>query len=140
MNIANVSSVTAGYIPQAQEGATDSARDLQALGKALEAGNVANAQHALTTLQQDLQLSSPSVQRGQPFGRNSQLGKDFHALQNALGSGDLSSARLSFASLKQDIQGTRPNSHASYLSEGHGKKVLPSLHATPGSSSLNVTA
>ena len=130
----------AGYLPQAQEGANDCARDLQALGKALEAGNVANAQHALTTLQQDLQLSSPSAQRSQPFGRNRQLGKDFDALQNALGSGDLSSARISFANLKQDIQGTRPNPYAPHLSEGHGKKVLPSSHATPGSSSLNVTA
>src|SRR5271167_4150649 len=79
------------------------AQDFQAIGKALQSGDLATAQTGLATFQQALQHISPvdpQTLATQPFGANSQANADYLNLASAVHSGDLAGARKDFASLQ----------------------------------------
>ncbi len=76
--------------------------DFQTLAKALGAGNLAGAQKAFASLQQDMQAIQPN-RPGQQSGP-SNMKDAIDALGKALSAGDLSGAQKALASLKQDFQ------------------------------------
>jgi len=83
------------------------AQDFQAIGKALQSGNLATAQSGLASFQQALQNTSqvnPQTLATQPFGTNSQANADYQNLASAVHSGDLAGARKDFASLQNDLK------------------------------------
>jgi hypothetical protein len=107
------------------------ARDFEALQSALASGDLAGAQQACASLQQDLQSTTQAGQTqvqpaatdtsATPNGgavstrsrssRFSQGLKDFQALETALSSGDLAGAQQAFASLQQDLLGIGRGRH-----------------------------
>ncbi|MGH9487757.1 MAG: hypothetical protein ACRD04_09260 [Terriglobales bacterium] len=70
-----------------------------ALGQALQSGNLSDAQQSFTTLVNDLQPPQTSEQQ-----QNSQILQAFSALGQALQSGSMSDAQQAFSSLQQDLQ------------------------------------
>jgi len=77
-------------------------QDFQNLGKALQSGNLSDAQQAFATLQQD----SPSS--GQSKGSSNTA---MHDLGNALQSGDLSGAQQAFAQIQNAGKGHGHHHH-----------------------------
>jgi hypothetical protein len=73
----------------------------------LSSGDLAGAQKAFGSLQQDLQNSGISGQ----ILQSGTTGQDFQALQKALASGDLSAAQSAFNTLMQDLQQARGHRH-----------------------------
>jgi len=128
MSISGVSSTThhSGQISQ----------DFQAIGSALQSGNLSTAQTALSTFQQALQAAAAQNSVSQPFGKNTQANSDYQSLSSALQSGDLTSAQKAFASLQTDLKPTQTSSlaiHGHHHSHGSGL-------TTVGAASSSVTA
>jgi soluble cytochrome b562 len=100
-----------------QQGSNQSpfATDLNAVGQALQSGNVSDAQEAFAKLQQDMQ----SIQGHHHHHINGSAGTqgsgenpfatDLNAVGQALQSGDLSGAQQDFAKLQQDVQSYNSN-------------------------------
>jgi hypothetical protein len=77
--------------------------DWQSLAKSLQSGDLATAQKAFASLQDDQQTMGPP-----PGGDNSQISSDFDALSSALKSGDLDAAQKAFSTLQTDMQAMKP--------------------------------
>ena len=105
-SISSVSSVTNPYVPASQNGFGQTVQDFNAIGTALQSGDLSTAQTALTTFQQALQVST-SASTSQPFGKNSQANTDYQNLASSLQSGNLAGAQKAFTSLKTDLQPTQ---------------------------------
>jgi hypothetical protein len=106
--------------------------DLNAVGQALQSGNLSNAQGAFAKLQQDVQSvqghhhhhhhqngasasaqSTPGIQKDNGQGVSSQnpLATDLNAVSKALQEGDLSDAQAAFAKLQQDMLSVQGHHH-----------------------------
>ena len=99
-------------------------QDIQDLGKALQSGNLSDAQQAFNTLQQDSSASS-QTQGGQNSSSSNQ------AMQNlgtALQSGDLSGAQQAFAQMQKGSKG-----------HGHHHHQQSSQQSGASSSDANLT-
>jgi len=96
-------------------------RDFSSIGSALQTGNVASAQSALSAFQQNLQ-NNPQTSASQPFGANTKANTDFQNLASALKSGDLSTAQKAFSSLQADLKSAQPamKSHGGHHHHGSG--------------------
>ncbi len=100
-------------------------KDFAALGKALQSGNVSDAQNAFATLQTDMQNigqsqnSQQAVASTQQAGANSQLDNDLNALSSALGNGDLQGAQKAFAALQKDMQQARQTQGGQQTQKAH---------------------
>jgi hypothetical protein len=101
--IASVPLMASPYPAASQSGSGQMGRDFNAVGKALQAGDVASAQKAVATFQQDVQknLQTPA---SQPFGSNSQANTDYQSLVGSLQTGNLSCAQKAFERLQTDLQ------------------------------------
>jgi hypothetical protein len=84
-----------------------------ALGSALQSGNLAAAQKAYSTLQQDVQQTGQTHHHHHHSGGSSQttdsstgsaLSQLFGSLGSALQSGSLSAAQTAYSTLSQDLQ------------------------------------
>jgi hypothetical protein len=84
-------------------------QDFQNLGKALQSGNLSDAQQAFATLQQDIPGSSQS-QGSQGSNSSNQEMQD---LGSALQSGDLSGAQKAFAQMQKTGKGHGHHHHQS---------------------------
>jgi hypothetical protein len=109
-NIFGVSSVSSAANPyltglptaiQANFGQT--IQDFQAIGVALQSGNLTSAQTALAAIQKDFQTGTQSASIT-PFGTNTQANTDFQTLATSLKAGNLTGAQTAFASLQTDLQ------------------------------------
>jgi hypothetical protein len=109
-SISSLSSTASPYQTTSQNGPGQLIQDFNAIGSALQSGDLSSAQSALTTFQQNLQGDSQTSSTG-PFGQNSQANTDYQNLTTALKSGDLSGAQKAFASLKQDVSGAGAKAH-----------------------------
>ena len=110
--ISGVSSSTHTY----QSGINQFVQDFQAIGTALQSGNLASAQGALNSFQQYLQANSPassaqSPSSAQPFGKNGQANNDYQNLVSALQSGNLTSAQQAYSSLQTDLKAVGKGHH-----------------------------
>jgi hypothetical protein len=100
-------------------------KDFAALGKALQSGNVSDAQNAFATLQTDMQNigqsqnSQQAVASTQQAGANSQLDNDLNALSSALGNGDLQGAQKAFAAVQKDMQQARQTQGGQQTQKAH---------------------
>jgi hypothetical protein len=103
-SISSVSSTIDPYQATNQSAFVQFVNDFNAIGNALQSGNLSSAQSALAAFQQDLPGSSQSPSK-QPFGNNSQANTDYQGLTSALQSGDLSGAQKAFTNLQNDLEG-----------------------------------
>ena len=83
---------------------TQFVNDFNAIGSALQSGNLADAQSTLAEFQQDLPGQSQTT--NQPFGNDTQANSDYQKLAGALKAGNLAEARQAYAGLQNDLQGT----------------------------------
>jgi hypothetical protein len=98
-----------------QSGFAQIAKSFQAIGSALQSGDVSSAQSALAAFQQALQgnsQSNPQTATNQPFGKNSQANTDYQNLTSALQSGNLANAQKAYASLQNDLQSAQSTKSA----------------------------
>lgn len=120
--------------------------NFNAIGNALQSGDVSDAQNALAQFQQ-LNLPSTGASASsttQPFGNNTQANTDFKNLATALQTGDLTGARSAYASLQNDLQGTaagKTRRHHHHAAENPDATTAPTPSAdTAADSLLDVTA
>jgi|SRR5208337_882366 len=92
MSVSAVSLTDSSYQTNLQTAFTQVQNDFKQLGQALQSGDLAGAQSAFATLQQDMQ----SIGQSQSGQQQSNLS----ALANALQSGDLEAAQKAFAALQ----------------------------------------
>jgi hypothetical protein len=143
--ISSVSSATGLYQPANQGSFSQSVQDFQAIGSALQSGDLTSAQSALAAFQQDLPASS-QTSSNQPFGANSKANSDYQSLVSALQSGNLSNAQQSFASLQTDLKATSKSHHHHHHSSSTTSSTTAASSTTTGftiddaSNGLNVTA
>ena len=110
-----MSPVTNPYQTNYQAGYGQMVQNFDAVGSALQSGDLATAQSALTTFQQALPGSS-STSASQPFGKNSQANTDYQSLTSSLQSGNLAGAQKAFTSLQKDL---KPAQTAQAAHKGH---------------------
>ena len=133
------------------------ATDLNALGQALQSGNVSDAQADFTKLQQDAQSvqghhhhhhHNPSVSaqsttgiqtdNGQQGSSQNPLSTDLNAVGQALQSGDLSDAQSAFAKLQQDMLSVQGHHHYHHHNASVGAESTASATSTPIETSENI--
>jgi hypothetical protein len=111
MNVSNVTSATSPYPSSYQSNFRLGLQDFESLAGALQSGNLASAQTAFSSLEQDLpgisQLLQPGSSTGSAADQSSPIPKALQSLQTALKSGDLSGAQQAFANLQQGLQSAR---------------------------------
>ncbi len=88
-----------------------------ALGQALQSGNLAGAQSAFSSLQQLAPTSSQNPTATSSATGTSSIGSAFNALGQALQSGDLAGAQKAFAQVQQDMQTARSGHHHHHHSQ-----------------------
>jgi hypothetical protein len=103
-SISSVSSATDPFQATNQSAFVQFVNDFNAVGSALQSGNLSTAQSALAAFQNDLP-GTPQSPSDKPFGNNSQANTDYQSLAGAVQSGDLSGAQKAFASLQNDLEG-----------------------------------
>jgi DNA-binding FadR family transcriptional regulator len=117
-------------------------QDFQALGSALQSGNLSGAQTAFAALQQQLQSQSAQTTQ-QPSSSNSSssnpVSSDFQTLSNALQSGNLSDAQNAFAQLQSDLQTQRGHGHHHHHGGSRGASSAPAQTSTTSSSSSSAS-
>ena len=117
-SISSVSSATTPYNQTTNQGGFGQlVQNFNAIGSALQSGDLSTAQSALTTFQQSLQGGSQTT-ASQPFGKNSQANTDYQSLTSSLQSGDLAGAQKAFASLQNDLKPTQ-STHAAHKGHHH---------------------
>lgn len=139
--ISRVSSTPNPYQTTNQNGFAQFIQDFNAVGSALQSGDVSGAQSALATFSQDLPANS-TTSSTHPFGKNSQADTDYQNLTTALQSGNLSAAQQAFASLQKDLQraGTSGKAHHHHHHGSDDSQTTPSATTTASTSSSSSAA
>jgi hypothetical protein len=139
MSVSSISS-NSQYVSPLQP-VSQTKQDFSSLATALSSGDLAGAQKAFGSLQQDLQNSGLSAQMLQ----SGTTGQDFQALQKAFASGDLSTAKNAFNTLLQDLQQTKGHHHHHHhkdaqqnTTDNSATNAIAGSGSTSGS--INVTA
>lgn len=148
MSISSVSNNANPYTQSLQSSQMSGAfkqrkQDFDALASALQSGDLAGAQKAFATLQQDTQAMG-QAQRGQGSNSSavSQSGatsmKDLmNQLKQALSSGDLQGAQQAFASLQQNMQANQSQGHHHHH---HGGGSQPSALSATSTGNTTTTS
>ena len=105
MTVSNLSAAA----PQAawQQNAEQFKQSFDALGSAIQSGDLSSAQDALTSLQQ----SQPANASNKANISNGPLSKDWAALQQALQSNDPNAAKQAFTQLQTDMKALHKGHH-----------------------------
>jgi hypothetical protein len=146
-SISSASSTANPFQMTNQNAFTQFVNDFNAIGSALQSGNLSAAQSALAEFQEDLPGNS-QTSNNQPFGSNTQANTDYQNLVSALKSGNLSAAQTAYAGLQNDLQGAetaKTHHHHHHGSSGSDTTTATSTVATSSSSAtadslLNITA
>jgi hypothetical protein len=77
--------------------------DYQAVGTALQSGDISKAKAAMASFQKDLPAGAQSAV-SQFFGKNSQASNDFQSLVSALKADNLTAAQKAFSALQTDLK------------------------------------
>jgi hypothetical protein len=116
-------------------------RDLQALGQALNSGDLAAAKTALTTFQQNLQNQASSVLNN--LNSNSPASRDIQSIQTALKTGDLPGAKSAFSQLRSDLRSAPSAHHGRHHTQAQPASdpnaIAGATSTNPASSSSNST-
>lgn len=99
--------------------------DLDALGTALDSGDLAAAQKAFAQVQQDMQARAPSRQNpaGEAAAPRAEAKSAVDSLSASLGSGDLSGARKALSTLRQNLQELVVRGRRAHGREGAGPRL-----------------
>jgi hypothetical protein len=133
MSIGSVSSSTYPYSTSNTQKPQN--QDLLNLGKALQSGNLADAQSAFASFTQNL----PGTSSTGPFSSSGTLGTDVKSLQSALQSGNVSGAQQAFSKLTTDMKGMH-QAHGAHHRHGGGNSTDSSSDATTSTSSTDSTS
>jgi len=114
MSISSISSVTDPYqtyqTTNGQNNFAQFRKDFQAIGSALQSGDLTGAEKAFTDLQQLMPNSSTSNQTQN--AQQNPFATDMNALSSALsGTGNLNDAQAAYAKLQQDMQSVQGHHH-----------------------------
>jgi hypothetical protein len=109
-SIASVPSTTNPFQMVNQNSVNQFVTDFNAIGSALQSGDISSAQSALATFQQDLPANS-STSANQPFGSNSKANADYQSLVGALKNGDATGAQKAFTNLQTDLKTAHKGHH-----------------------------
>ena len=91
--------------------------DFNAIGIALQSGDLPSAKSALDDFQQDLPHDAQTA-KGQPFGANDQANLDYKTLVSALQGGDLPGAQSAYSNLQSDLEGGKTRRRVYYRNSG----------------------
>ena len=118
MDVSSISQASSVYTGQTNSAFQSWRQNFQALGSALQAGNLAGAQSAFANLMQNAPaaLGAPNTNTSQ----NQTLTQDFNTLLGALQSGNLSDAQKAFATLKQDMAAMHQTHHHHHHQKSQG--------------------
>ena len=106
MTVSGISSVGSSLVA-AQASLKDRQADFQALGSALNSGDLAGARKAFA----DFLQTVPGANGVGSVTGSSPIGKDLQALDSALQSGDVAGAQQAFAGLQQEVQKAHGHHH-----------------------------
>ncbi len=122
-SVSSLSSTGYFYQPNNTSAANPLMKGLQAVGSALESGNVSEAQSALANLQKQLQGNS-QTSSNQPFGNNSQANSAYQNLVSSVQSGNISGAEKALTSLKTDLRKSKSSSTSGANQSGSSQANL----------------
>ena len=117
--------------------------DFSALATALGSGDLAGAQKAFASLQQDLQGMQPagaSNAAGSTAASTSPFASDYAALGKALQSNDLAGAQKAFSSLMQSMQGARRGHHHHHRAAPTGTDATAANTSTANTSTSSTSS
>ena|ERR1700683_621715 len=98
IGLSQTASLSQGYVVPNPNAAGHLSKGLNAIGTALQSGDVSAAQTALATFQQGL-ASNSQTSSSQPFGNYSQANLEYERLVSDVQSGNVSDAQKAFANL-----------------------------------------
>ena|ERR1017187_2057810 len=133
MSVSGVSSATNPFSNYLQSRYNQQIQDFQGLASAVQSGDLASAQTALTAFQKDIQKNPQGPLATALADPNSQISKDFQALQTALQSNDVAGAQNAFAALAQGLKSIHHHHR-------HHKSDVDSAQSTSNTSSSNSTS
>ncbi len=131
MSIGSVSSSTTPYSTSNTKKPQN--QDLLNLGKALQSGNLSDAQSAFASFTQNL----PGTSSTGPFSSSGTLGADVKSLQSALQSGNVSGAQQAFSKLTTNMKGMH-QAHGAH--HRHGGGMPPAITTSSTNSSSDTTS
>jgi DNA-binding FadR family transcriptional regulator len=135
-SISSISSTKPAYQNYNASNVQQTIQDFQAIGNALQSGDVSSAQSALTTFQQALATNTNSQSTtSQPFGKNSQANTDYQSLVSALQSGNLTNAQQAYTSLQKDLKPVHKGHH-----HHHGSSATSASTATTSTTSSTTSS
>ena len=106
MDVSSISAALSASATNTSSAFKQSATDFKSLAQALQSGDLAGAQQAFATLQQDSPWVSRAVSASDTAngGAGSTVASALQTLSKALQSGDISGAQQAFAALQQAFQ------------------------------------
>jgi len=134
MSVSGISSTNSVSQNDWQSKFAQSQQYFNALGKALESGNLSAAQSAFSSLQQLMPNSSQNSTTTTGAGGTNSIGSAFNALGQALQSGNLADAQKAFAQVQQTMQTAQFGHHHSSQSRAASTSTSTS---TVSQSTLN---
>ena len=134
MSVSGVSSATNPFSKYIQSRYKQQIQDFQGLASAVQSGDLASAQTALTAFQKDIQKNPQGPLATALADPNSQISKDFQALQTALQSNDVAGAQNAFAALAQGLKSIHHHRH--HKSDGDSAQSTSNTSSSNSTSSL----
>jgi len=142
-SISSVNSTANPTPPANQANFAQVVKNFQAIGSALQSGNLSSAQSALAAFQKALPANSQAnaqTATDQPFGKNTQANTAYQNLTSALQSGNLSTAQQAFASLQNDLKSAAPTGSAQSAHRGHHPHRSSSATGSTASTTASATS
>ena len=134
MSVSGVSSATNPFSNYLQSRYNQQIQDFQGLASAVQSGDLASAQTALTAFQKDIQKNPQGPLATALADPNSQISKYFQALQTALQSNDVAGAQNAFAALAQGLKSIHHHRH--HKSDGDSAQSTSNTSSSNSTSSL----
>jgi soluble cytochrome b562 len=125
-------------LSQARTDIQQNSQNFKSLRDALQSGDLASAQSAYSTLQQQIQSASQTVGQNL-FDSKSSVGKDFQAIGTSLQAGNLGEAQKDFNTFRQDIRTARHQKAAASDPTTAATGSTDSISTTPSSPSRSGT-
>jgi hypothetical protein len=142
VTVSNVSSTLGTQATDHRAAFKQTRADFQAIGSALQSGDLASAQQAFAQLQKDNPRLAQALSSASSTSDNPRLA-DLKSLAGALTSGDVASAQQAFAKLQQDGQAVAGHHHHHHHAEAAATSGTDASGDNDGSttgSQLNVSA
>jgi hypothetical protein len=138
MSVSAIGSATSSPWDKIQNSASQQVQDFQGLASAVQSGNLAGAQSALTAFQNDIQANPTGPLATAIANPNSPIGQAYQSLKAAVQSNNVPAAQSAFASLTQDLKSMHHHHHH-HKTESTGTQSATSTSGNaPTSSTVGV--